>query len=265
VSSDNGTISKRKSSSKGKAVVVPTDRPVRVYADGIYDMFHYGHARSLQQAKLLFPNTYLIVGVCDDELTHRLKGKTVMDEMERAESLRHCKWVDEVVEHAPWIVTQEFLDEHKIDFVAHGQDIILDENGKDVYDFVKKAGKYQTIKRTEGISTSDLILRIVRDYDAYVRRNLARGYSGKDMNVGFLKEKQILVEDQLKKLKNKVVEGEHQIVNFIRKFGYKVDKLVHPFRKQGQLTGDDEYVLSPNSTLSSPPTSPPYTNIPLSP
>eukprot|EP01111_Echinosteliopsis_oligospora_P005155 TRINITY_DN1834_c0_g1_i1.p1 TRINITY_DN1834_c0_g1~~TRINITY_DN1834_c0_g1_i1.p1 ORF type:complete len:343 (-),score=108.29 TRINITY_DN1834_c0_g1_i1:75-1103(-) len=226
-------------------------RPVRIYADGIYDLFHFGHARSLEQAKKIFPNTYLLVGVCNDQLTHKLKGKTVMADHERAESLRHCRWVDQVIENAPWIVTQDFIDKHNIDYVAHGEDICLDENGVDIYKFVKDQGKYQTIKRTEGISTSDIILRIVKNYDSYVRRNLARGYTGKQLGIGFVKENQLKMSNQIQKMKENVEErmkklkewgNDHHITSFLKKFGGNMEKLIAPFRDEYSFSDSDSDV-----------------------
>lgn len=56
-------------------------------------------------------------------MTHSRKGKTVMTDKERYESVRHCKWVDEVVESAPWTVDQAFLDKHRVHILL--QNIIL--------------------------------------------------------------------------------------------------------------------------------------------
>ncbi|KAL2316525.1 hypothetical protein Fmac_030401 [Flemingia macrophylla] len=200
-------------SEHSKTASPPKDRPVRVYADGIYDLFHFGHARSLEQAKKSFPNTYLLVGCCNDEVTHKYKGKTVMTESERYESLRHCKWVDEVIPDAPWVINQEFLDKHNIDYVAHDSLPYADASGaaNDVYEFVKAVGKFKETKRTEGISTSDVIMRIVKDYNQYVLRNLDRGYSRNELGVSYVKEKRLRVNRRLKTLQEKVKEHQEKV------------------------------------------------------
>lgn len=110
-----------------------------------------------------------------------------MADVERYEALRHIKWVDEVIEDAPWTITQEFIDKHQIDYVAHDAEPYGSSESGDVYSFVKAQGKFLPTQRTDGISTSDLITRIVRDYDSYLRRNLERGVSAKDLNISFLK------------------------------------------------------------------------------
>ncbi|KAL6763434.1 hypothetical protein V8C86DRAFT_2495052 [Haematococcus lacustris] len=183
--------------------------PVTVYCDGIFDMFHLGHARALEQAKQLFPNTRLLVGVCSDAVTHAYKGKTVMNEKERYESVRHCKWVDEVIEDAPWVITPDFLDRHNIDFVAHDDLPYPDTSGQagvpgDVYAQVKQAGRFRATQRTEGISTSDLILRVLKDYNSYVLRNLQRGYTRKQLGISMVKEQRIRAGARLRKLQEQV-------------------------------------------------------------
>lgn len=42
-----------------------------------------------------------------------------MNETERYEALRHCRYVDEVIRDAPWTLTPEFLEKHKVHFFPY--------------------------------------------------------------------------------------------------------------------------------------------------
>lgn len=134
-------------------------RKIRIYTDGIYDMFHQGHARQFMQAKNLFPNceVYLMIGACSDATTHALKGRTVMTDTERYEAIRHCRYVDEIIRDPPWKITKEFLQKNKIDFVA--QDAIPYASGDDddIYKEIKEMGFFVATERTQGKITMIVI------------------------------------------------------------------------------------------------------------
>ena len=57
------------------------------------------------------------------------------------------------------MVTPEFLEKHKIDYVAHDDLPYSQGNVADIYEPIKKLGKFLPTKRTEGVSSSDIITR----------------------------------------------------------------------------------------------------------
>jgi cytidyltransferase-like protein len=48
------------------------NKPIRVWVDGCFDLFHFGHANAFRQARSL--GDYLIVGIHTDEEVERVKG-----------------------------------------------------------------------------------------------------------------------------------------------------------------------------------------------
>ena len=64
-----------------------------------------------------------------------------MSHAERCEAVRHCRWVDEVVPDAPWIIDAEFIEKYEIDYVAHDEDPYAAVGHDDVYNYVKEQGK----------------------------------------------------------------------------------------------------------------------------
>jgi len=132
-------------------------KPIRVYVDLTADLFHYGHVELLRQAKQL--GDHLIVGISSDREIKSYKRKPILSMEERMMSVKACRYVDEVLPNAPVKMTAEWIQEHSIDVVVHGDD--FDETTMAYYYEVPIALKiFRTVPYTKGISTSQLIKRI---------------------------------------------------------------------------------------------------------
>lgn len=51
--------------------------------------------------------------------------------------VKGIRWVDEIVEAAPYVTTIETLDKYDCDFCAHGNDITTTADGHDTYQAVR--------------------------------------------------------------------------------------------------------------------------------
>eukprot|EP01084_Bolivina_argentea_P286263 491046_1 len=135
---------------------------IRVWMDGAFDMMHYGHMNAFRKGRAL--GTYLVVGVNSDESITQCKGSPIMRDEERLEAVRGCRWVDEVVSDVPYIMNEEYLNyvikKYRIDYFVHGDDPCV-VDGKDVYASAKELGKFLSIPRTEGVSTTDIVGRML--------------------------------------------------------------------------------------------------------
>ena len=72
-----------------------------------------------------------------------------------------CRWADKAVPHAPYVTSIPWINHYGCHDVVHGDDITSDSNGEDCYRFVKSAGRFRVVKRTPGISTTDLVGRML--------------------------------------------------------------------------------------------------------
>lgn len=130
----------------------------RVYVDMVGDLFHAGHVALLRQARS--HGDRLVVGVLSDETAAAYKRRPIMTLAERVAVIEACRWVDEVVPDAPFEVTQEFLDEHCITTVVHGDDL-TPEGAASIYGPAVASGRYVAVPRADGLSTTEIIRRVL--------------------------------------------------------------------------------------------------------
>ena len=103
-----------------------------------------------------------------------------------------------------------------------------------------------------GVSTTDVVARIIRDYDKYVRRNLARGVSAKELNVGFIAEKKY-------QLQNKVETWKDRTLAFYNRWKDNSERIMHEFLQTFHLGGDTDWAGMIRAAVSRSPTPEPLT------
>jgi choline-phosphate cytidylyltransferase len=128
------------------------------------------------------------------------------------------------------------LVKHNIDYVAH-DDLPYSSGGSgDIYAEIKKAGRFKATARTDGISTSDLIMRIIKDYDKYIWRSLDRGYTPKDLGISSTKAFRVKLKEKIMPdINTKVEKVKHNIKDVFTKWkknsSHFVDHFIHQFDK----------------------------------
>ena len=152
--------------------------PNRLWIDGCFDFFHHGHAGVMLQARRL--GNALLVGLHSDEAITENKGPTVMNLAERTAAVNACRFSTLCVPHAPYVTSLPWISHYGCQYVVHGDDITSDASGEDCYRFVKKAGRMKIVKRTPGISTTDLVGRMLLCTKSHFIKNLTDLLAGKE-------------------------------------------------------------------------------------
>ena len=129
---------------------------IRVYADMVADLFHYGHVEFLRQVSFL--GDYVIVGINSDDEAEANKRRPVHSMEERMANVAACQYVDEVIPNAHWIFNSTWIEKYDIDLVAHGDDYSV-EKQQLIYKRPIKMGIFRTVTYTKSISTTEIIRR----------------------------------------------------------------------------------------------------------
>ena len=129
---------------------------IRVYVDMVADLFHFGHVELLNQARAL--GDYLLVGIYSDDAVIAHKCRPILTMEERVACVAGCRYVDEVLPHAPWVTDRDWIEKHNIQLVVHGDDYSQEDLSK-THSVPIEMGILRTVHYTPGISTTEIIRR----------------------------------------------------------------------------------------------------------
>lgn len=146
---------------------------VVVYIAGAFDLFHIGHLRFIKECAKL--GTYVVVGLHTDEEVNRYRGANhpMMNLNERTLSVLACRYVNEVVIGAPYVVDEQIIKHFNVSHVCHGLATTAPNSskGEDPYKIPKEMGIFRSVDSKCTLTTNTIIERIVENRSKFAKRN----------------------------------------------------------------------------------------------
>lgn len=142
---------------------------MRIYIDGVFDLYHRGHLESFKNIKsIAFSNSLnikekiiLVVGIVSDDDSESYKRRPIIMEEDRIELIKYNTLVDEIIFPCPLVINKEFIDKNKIDLIVHG--FSDPDDFKKQEHFFKipiQLGKFKKMAYYNKTSTTDIIKKI---------------------------------------------------------------------------------------------------------
>jgi len=144
---------------------------IKVYAAGVWDLFHYGHLNLLLKAKAL--GDHLTVGVCSDERAKIYKGMfPIMSWDDRAAVISQIRCVDNLLKYENHYDVNQ-IEKLNIDIIVLGTDW-ENKHFPKLKNIIERLNvRMEFIPYTKGISTSSIKICIIDNYRK-ILRNLRR-------------------------------------------------------------------------------------------
>src|SRR5690625_4564839 len=120
----------------------------KVITYGTFDLLHTGHVNILRRAKAL--GDYLIVAISSDEFNAGKDKKAFYPFEQRKAILEAIRYVDEVIPEDSWEQKKTDIKDYDIDVFVMGDD------WEGEFDFLKDQCEVVYLRRTEGISTTQI-------------------------------------------------------------------------------------------------------------
>jgi ethanolamine-phosphate cytidylyltransferase len=122
--------------------------------------------------------------------------------LDRVSAVDACRWVTKSIPHAPYVTTLPWVSHYGCFYVVHGDDITSDSNGEDCYRFVKAAGRFRVVKRTPGISTTDLVGRMLLCTKGHFIKSLRDTLLARDVGPGSSEIESETAQQMLQRIKD---------------------------------------------------------------